>query len=138
MTSLKGIQVSSNTEGNKMTNETEFRVGDRVSLFGREGIVSSLNLADPYFPLTVTLDGKGECVALTVDGKIFSWANESVLKLISRPTKRKGEKMTRSIKALTGFALVLIFLILIAPIMGVFMAYDCWTQNKWLSEVIKT
>lgn len=70
---------------------TEFKVGDKVEAFGCEGEVVPY-ASNSSFPVSVRFKYASNLQFFTKDGKLFSWAKEPSLKLISRP-KRKEKKV---------------------------------------------
>lgn len=100
MTSLKGIQVSSNTEGKPMTNETEFRVGDVVKFLGVEGEIVEEQTSS-HLPFKVMF-ATGHAISFYKDGKFFDWAKETSLKLISRPKKKRKVELRAAIQRRPG------------------------------------
>jgi len=68
----------------------EFKVGDKVSAFGVEGEVISLDEKNNY-PITVEFDDD-HLSFFMIDGRASAWHKEPSLKLIERPKKKVKKK----------------------------------------------
>lgn len=66
--------------------EVNFQVGDKVSAFGVEGIVTRITDA-AFFPIKVDFPDDINS-SFTIDGRYLGWHKEPSLKLIERPKKK--------------------------------------------------
>lgn len=69
--------------------EIKFQVGDKVSAFGVEGVVTRITDV-VLFPIKVDFPDSIN-TSFTIDGRYLGWHKEPSLKLIERP-KKKGKK----------------------------------------------
>lgn len=66
--------------------ETKFQVGDKISAFGVEGEVVSINVSSD-FPIKCNFVN-GYSATFSINGKHSFWHKEPSLKLIERPKKK--------------------------------------------------
>jgi len=76
-------------------NKTVFELNDRVTAFGIEGVVISVDFAKDY-PIKVDFYN-GKYPTFTKDGKLYNWHLEPSLKLIEKAKKKVKKKFWLSI-----------------------------------------
>lgn len=72
-------------------NKTVFDLNDRVTAFGIEGVVISVDFAKDY-PIKVDFYN-GKYPTFTKDGKLYNWHLEPSLKLIEKAKKKVKKKI---------------------------------------------